>query len=288
MAAKGLAKAAVRAAHPVVIRLRENCARRGKRVIAQLARAFLEQDSRLIHEQRRKRIVAIARGFEHVAAVDLAALQISRLARHAQIVFGLIVERFEIGVRQRPIGHRGILRDGRCAVALDRVRVRAEIVLMHAPRKRAVMDGPAAGLIAVIQNVHGVRARACVGTPRHRLALPVRAKILPLEVTQFIVRVEIRGAESRAALQANDLHSRLAQLSREDSSDRAHTNDHDICFLGCHCLSPPRRAFGYGLQADHGRARERLLALQIRRREDRLRAGKCHQPPAGEIPVAAV
>ena len=50
----------------------------------------------------------------------------------------------------------------------------------------------------------------------------------------------------------------------------------------------PTRALGRCLQADDGRARERLLALQIRRRENRLRAGKADQAPAREVLVAAV
>jgi hypothetical protein len=43
----------------------------------------------------------------------------------------------------------------------------------------------------------------------------VRAQLLPLEVAQFIVRREVRGGETRAALQANHFHARFAKLGRE-------------------------------------------------------------------------
>src|SRR5882757_6526127 len=52
--------------------------------------------------------------------------------------------------------------------------------------------------------------------------------------------------------------------------------------------SGPPLGLGLCLQADHGRTREGLLALHIRRREQRLRARKADQPPAGEILVAAI
>src|ERR1051325_6062951 len=49
-----------------------------------------------------------------------------------------------------------------------------------------------------------------------------------------------------------------------------------------------RRFAGLRLQADDCRARECLFVLQVRRRVDRLAAGEAHQPPAGEVLVAAV
>src|SRR5258708_7551986 len=105
---------------------------------------------------------------------------------------------------------------------------------MHAPGECAVVNCASACLIAVIQYAHRVRSHAGMGPPGDGLALPVWAKLLPLEVTQFIMRIEIRGAKARAALQANDFHSRFAKLGREDSPDRAHANNDDICFFGCH------------------------------------------------------
>ena len=115
---------------------------------------------------------------------------------------------------------------------------------MQAPRERAVVDGAAARLVAVIQNRHRVRAHARVRPPGDRLALPVRAKFLPLEIAQFVVRVEVRSGQARAALQANDFHARFAKLGREYPADRAHTDDDDICFFGCHGSCPPRWTFG--------------------------------------------
>src|SRR5580700_11339849 len=159
---------------------------------------------------------------------------------------------------------------------------------MHAPGERAVVDGATACLIAVIQDAHWMRAGAGVWPPGYGLTFPIRAQLLPLEVPQFIVRVEIRGAEARAALQTHDFHSRFAELGREYPPDRAHSDDDHICFFDCHGLCPSRRAFVYCLQADHGLARERLFALQIRRREHRLRPGETDEPPAGEVLIAAV
>ena len=120
MAAERLAEAAIGAARPAVVGLRDDRARRRERVIAELLGAGFEQHAGLIDLQRRQRIFALARRLEHIAAVDLLALQIAGLARHAELVFGLVVERLELGIAQRPVDERGILRDGRGAVALDR------------------------------------------------------------------------------------------------------------------------------------------------------------------------
>ncbi len=80
-------------------------------MIAQLARPGFEKDTRLIREQGRQRVLATPRGLENVAAVDLAPLQIARLARHAELVFGAVVEGFQIGVGHGPVGERRICRD---------------------------------------------------------------------------------------------------------------------------------------------------------------------------------
>jgi hypothetical protein len=90
-------------------------------VIAEVAPGGVEQDLGLVLKQRRQRIFATARCFEHVAAVDLPALQVAGLARHAEFVFGAVVERLEIGVAQRPVGERGVRRNRGRAVALDGV-----------------------------------------------------------------------------------------------------------------------------------------------------------------------
>ena len=216
VAAERLAKAAIGAGRPSLIRLREDRARRRKRVIAELLAAASNRIAGLIHEQRRQRKLATARRFEHVAAVDLASLQIARLARHAELVFGAIVVGLEIGVTQRPVDERGVFRDRRRAIALDRLRPRAEVVLVKAPRDRAVVDGAAARLVAVILHRDRVRARIRVRPPGDGLALDVRAQVLPLEVAQFVMRVEVCGRQTRAALQPNDFHARFAELGREN------------------------------------------------------------------------
>src|SRR5215470_6730771 len=45
---------------------------------------------------------------------------------------------------------------------------------------------------------------------------------------------------------------------------------------------------GLGLQSDDGQPRERSAALHVCRGEFHLRAGESHQPPSGEVLVAAV
>src|SRR6266403_5919162 len=119
------------------------------------------------------------------------------------------------------------------------MRPRAEIVLVKAPRERAVVDGAAARLVAVVQDWERVRAHTGVRPPGDGHALRVRAQFLPLEVAQFIVRAEIRGLQTRAALQANDFHACLAEFGCEDPACRAHSDDDYISLFDCHGLSLP-------------------------------------------------
>src|SRR6185503_9507886 len=133
VAAERLAEAAIAASRASLVVPRQDRPRRGKGVISELACALFEDDAGLIRQQRWQRILAAARGLEGVAAVDLAPAEIAGLARHAELVFGAIVKRFEVGVRQRPVGERRVFRNRRRAVALDRLRSRAEIVLVQAP-----------------------------------------------------------------------------------------------------------------------------------------------------------
>ena len=107
---------------------------------------------------------------------------------------------------------------------------------MKAPRDGPIMDRPAAGLIAIVQNGKRLRGRVRTRAPGHRLALCVWTQILPLEVTQFVLTAEIRRAQARATLQANDFHSCFAKLGGEYSAYSAHTDDDDIRFFGCHNL----------------------------------------------------
>ena len=182
---------------------------------------------------------ATARRFEDIAAADLAPLQIASLARNAELVFGAVVIGLQLRVAQRPVDKRGIRGNSRCAVALDRLRAGAKIVLVQAPRHRAVMDGAAAGLVAVALGRDRGRAHIGIPPPGDGLALRVRAQILPLEVAQFIVRVEVLGGETRAALEPDDFHARFAELGREDSAGRAHAHDDDVGFFRCHGFRSP-------------------------------------------------
>jgi len=122
MAAEGLAKAAIGAARPPLIVPREDRTRCRKRVMAELKGRVAKDDARLVVAQRRQWIVATPRRFEHIAAGDLVALHIAGLARDPELVFGAVVVGLQIGIAQWPVRQRGILRDRRDAVALDRVR----------------------------------------------------------------------------------------------------------------------------------------------------------------------
>ena len=95
--------------------------------------AGLEQHRRLIHLQRRQRIFAAPWSLENVAAVDLGAFEIAGFAGDAELILGLIVERFELGIAHRPIRERRVGGDGVFAVALEGLGADTEIVFVHAP-----------------------------------------------------------------------------------------------------------------------------------------------------------
>jgi hypothetical protein len=101
--------------------MRQDRARRRERVIAELLGSGLEEDARLVHLERRQRIVALPGRLERITAIDLLPLQVSGLTGHADLVLGLVVERLELGVAHRPVGDGGVLRNGGQPVALDRV-----------------------------------------------------------------------------------------------------------------------------------------------------------------------
>src|SRR5262249_39893162 len=99
----------------------------------ELARRLLEDGLGLILAQRRQRIVAPARRLEHVAPVDLLALQVAGLARHPKLIFGAIVVRLEISVAERPVDEGRGLRDRGGAGGPDSLRPGAKIVLVQPP-----------------------------------------------------------------------------------------------------------------------------------------------------------
>jgi hypothetical protein len=127
------------------------------------------------------------------------------------------------------------------------------------------MHGAAAGLVAVVEHRHRVRARILVRPPGHGLAFDVRTQILALEVAQLVMRVEVLSGQAWAALEPDHLHAGFAEFGRENAARRADPNDDDIGLFGCHGSCPPGRGFGLSLQADDRRACEGVPALQIRR-----------------------
>src|SRR5262244_1588909 len=112
---------------------------------------------------------------------------------------------------------------------------------MQAPLYGAVVDGAAARLVAVVLHRDRICRRVRIGPPGDGLTLDVRAQILALEIAQFVVRVEVLSSQARPALEADDLHARLAELGCEDAARRAHADDDDVGFFGCHGSPPPRQ-----------------------------------------------
>ena len=206
-------------------------------MIAQRASSLFEDHARLIRHERRQRIFAAARRFEHVAAFDLASLKVSSFAGHAKLVFGTIVEGFQIGVSQGPVGERGILGDRRHSVTFNRVRPHAEVVFVKPPRHGAVMHRAAPCLVAVIQNRQRFRGHIRVRPPGHWLTFRVWTQILPLEVSQFVLSTEIGGSQAWASLEANDFHACFPELGSKYSAYGAHTDNNHISFFDRHSSS---------------------------------------------------
>src|SRR4051812_1727980 len=147
------------------------------------------------------------------------------------------------------------------------------------------MDGPAAGLIAVVLRRDRSRARIRIWPPGDRLTLSVRPRVLPLEIAQF-VKLEIRRLETRAALKPDHLHAGLAKFGSQNASGCAHANNHDIGFFGGH--GSTLSSLGLRAQAHDWTTGECLLAAHLRLRKERLRAGELNQLPTGEVLVAAI
>src|SRR5215470_18332737 len=164
--------------------------------------------------------------------------------------------------------------------------IRRTAYLVKAPRDRTVVDGAATRLVPVSLCRDRGGAPIRVRPPCDGLALWIRAQILSLEVAQFVLWAKVFGRKTRAALQADDFHTRLAELGRENSACCADTDYNDIRFFGGHGSCPPRRSLR--LQADQSASCECLFALHIRRRECRMCAGEAYKAPSGEVLVAAV
>jgi hypothetical protein len=96
------------------------------------------------------------------------------------------------------------------------------------------VDGAATGLIAIVLNRDGGGPRILVGSPGNGLAFDVRPQILPLEVAQLIMRVEILSGQSRTALEANHFHSGFAELGRKNAASGTNPDDDDISLFDCH------------------------------------------------------
>ena len=235
MAAERLAEAAIGAARPVLVGLRQDRVRRRERVKAEFSGGGIEI------RRRPGRAAAAAADTRACAAPRTRCRRRSSCPgdcrpcrkRRARIRR----DRSRARDRRSDSGQsmtRGILRDGRGAIALDRRRAHAEIVLVEAPRHRAVMHGAAAGLVAVVLRRDRRARRVGVRPPRDRHALGIGPQILALEIAQLVVRLEVRGLQARAALEPDHLHAGLAELGGENPARGADADDDDIGLFRCH------------------------------------------------------
>src|ERR1700688_3604736 len=99
------------------------------------------------------------------------------------------------------------------------------------------MHRAAARLRAIIQCLQ--RGGVCigVGAPRHRLTLPIRTQVLPLKITQFVMRLEILSFEARSPLQPYDAHPPFAEFGRKNAAGATHADDDDIGLFRGHLTS---------------------------------------------------
>src|SRR6266567_2491638 len=69
-------------------------------MIAELLRCLVEDQTRAVGDERGQGVIAIARRFEDIAAGDSGALQIARLAGHAELIFGAVVIGLQIRIAE--------------------------------------------------------------------------------------------------------------------------------------------------------------------------------------------
>ncbi len=158
---------------------------------------------------------------------------------------------------------------------------------MEAPGKSAVVNRPASGLIAVIQDGQRLGIRFVVRPPGNRLLFYIRAKFLALKVAQFVQPAKILSGEPGAALQANHFHPRFGEFGGNDPAHRSHAHNDGVGCEGRHRL-PPLQAFGLRLQSHDARARKGLFILQVSRREISLSAWKTYQAPTCKVSVPTI
>jgi hypothetical protein len=66
------------------------------------------------------------------------------------------------------------------------------------------------------------------------LAPHVWPEILPLEIPQFVMRVEVLRGQPWSAFEAHHLHSRFSELGRKNTARRPYADNHDISLFRCH------------------------------------------------------
>ena len=212
-AAVGATGAAVEAARAPGVGARVDRDRHRKGSVAELARRGGERRARRARRVRGIRVGLAARRFERVRA---------RLARHAEIDLGLLVERLEIRVRDRPVGeararHRPVRRE------------HAEIVLPEAPGPRGPVRHRPAHAVRELVEAPGL-GRA-VRVEAIRLDLLGREHAIAYDVRELVV-VELRGLELRPALERHDPEARRREPIEHHAAAGARPDHADVEKLG--------------------------------------------------------
>src|SRR5215475_352344 len=109
MTAAAVAESVILAAGPVVIGLRVHCSGARKWMPPQLVRGRCHALGEFGAPQRRHRIAAPARSLEDIAARIDGAADVARLARHANLIFDLVVIGLKLLKPERPILDCGAL-----------------------------------------------------------------------------------------------------------------------------------------------------------------------------------
>ena len=242
-AAEELAVAAVGArrhihSQRVGIRAGSVARRYGKRVIAHLTSGFIENHRQLGALERRQRIIAAARAFEHVTAFDLLPFDIARFTGCPGVAFKFVVERFDVVIGNAPVLHLHSVEEFLFAVALHRLAVALEIVRQKTPGHAVPVGARAADVHAELIGVEFAQRQRLLDrivTKRqgfHRRRLHDRAAA---DETQLVSinggREIITGVSPRATLNRHDIQPRQRQLIRHQRSGPSEADDHCIDLL---------------------------------------------------------
>ena len=220
-----------------------------ERIVTEVLRRLFEQQSGLRHLHRRIRILARTRTFEHIAARDLLAAKIARLARDAAELVEPVVIRFEFIIGHAPILDRHVRGYGARAVAVDDVAAAHVVAWQIAPVQPAPVVRRAADATCRQERAHPAHRQREVGgavPERDGFQGRVLHQLLAIGVFQLVADAghceELAGRHVLAALKADHCEPRLGQLARHDRAGPAHADHDRVDFLQpCRHVRPLKR-----------------------------------------------